>query len=888
MTRRMSLVRLASAVFLLSIAASASAAVLPPSTDPPAITVSTPTTIKVTSLITDANVLAGSVNVQRLDATGRAIAVLATLRDDGTNGDVLAGDRVYSGSFTLNESRLEPMRLRVSAALRGVLLRPVSMMSTIDVLPQGIPTKLAASDVTKAVVDAEGSRILPDQVIGCFAAGVDIPTIQRVATAIAGTIIGRSPVGNCYQFRLPAGSTAADVHTAVLTMRTFPEVVAAEPVGVHELASVPVTKSPEFVRTRFPHAQAYSRGAGVLVAVVDSGVNYLDPRLAPIEPGLNVVAKDSDDLFRPLDNCGHGTHVAGIVRGTAPSAKILAVKVTDDCNRASIPAGAAGIVAAVNDGARVVNASFGAPIPTFLDAAAVLYAQSRGAVVVAAAGNTNGSALPQFPAAYPGVIAVGNVDSSGQPYATSANGPWINVWAPGVNVPSTGLNGGVASGTGTSFAAPFVAGLAALVWARSGGSADQVVAQVERNVVFPGGCTTPTGVGQLDAFAAVTGVNTIDVAPGEPILASGETETLVATAKDSCDRPTSLPAGAHLRWASDHTQIADIDLDTGVVTGGKRPGAAEISAIETKTEAALTLYCFQEGIANCQIKQIEGEAPATNNHPRQRVEVTVPARVLTVTKAGTGTGAVASDPEGIACDPSCAQMTDLFALSSVVSLSAQASPGSLFAGWGGDCAGTSSSTSVTLADDRACTAQFNPECQTYSGDGSGFPFLMVTEGSATITTTKPGSTSSFTVDFTQPISFNSPQSAASVVLGSAAVNAAMRACNNVFPQLSGSRTDQGGIFRITTTATIGGGTLTVQETGDNTQPANDGNCPANCLTDEIHYVKTWQYDLRTGAYTLTFNSNRAIVSFNPSTLTRIDSVSHNGGTKTGQQTVQIQ
>lgn len=68
----------------------------------------------------------------------------------------------------------------------------------------------------------------------------------------------------------------------------------------------------------------------------------------------------------------------------------------------------------------------------------------------------------------------------------------------------------------------------------------------------------------------------------------------------------------------------------------------------------------------------------------------------------------------------------------------------------------------------------------------------------------------------------------------------------------------------------------------------DGYCPQTCLTDDIRYTKMWDYDIRTGAYTLMFDSHRNIVSVNPGNGTRIVSISQNGGTKPGTQTVQVQ
>ncbi|MCX2731492.1 type VII secretion-associated serine protease mycosin [Saccharopolyspora sp. NFXS83] len=224
-----------------------------------------------------------------------------------------------------------------------------------------------------------------------------------------------------------------------------------------------------------------TRGAGVTVAVVDTGVDAEVPQLsAPgaVLPGASVIEGDSgpanDDCF------GHGTFVAGIIAadpvpgtnfaGVAPDATILPVRVATGLEEEtgdtfSPDALAEGIRRAVDLGADVVNVSASTSFPNEQLASVIRYAAERDVVVVASAANGAQEGDPvTYPASYPGVIAVGAVDVAGAHASFSQTGPFLSVVAPGVDVISLGPNGpGHWQGSGTSYAAPFVAGTAALI-----------------------------------------------------------------------------------------------------------------------------------------------------------------------------------------------------------------------------------------------------------------------------------------------------------------------------------------------------------------------------------------------------------------------------------------
>lgn len=622
----------------------ATAAVYPPAADPAAINVGQTVPVKVTALITDSSVIPGSVYVQRLDEAGRVTATLGLLRDDGLNGDRAAGDRFFSGAVTLTNSTVGSIRLRVSAALRSVLQRSLSQIITVDVLPPGIPIQPSAPDLTQIVQDSEGRRIVANEVLACFRAEVGIAAIQQIASLVGGAISGRfSGIGNCYQIRLGTGSTAATVQSAIQTLSAMPEVSTAEAHAVRGLAQAqpfsPARSDASFAAMRFPHAQAFTRGAGVTVAVLDTGIHD-DPRLQPLVRGANFTTNDPVLIRDTRDVHGHGTHVAGIVRATAPASTLLAIKVCHQldpgwypgaANEDACPVGVSawGISQAVNLHAHVLNMSYGGPSTGSIEKMAIDFANRRGVVLVAAAGN-DGQDTPSYPAAVPGVISVGNVDAASNRAFDSNFGPWVKISAHGENILSTFPDAdGQEVRRGTSMAAPFVAGTAALIIGyRPFLSVENVVRQILDNAVIPDGWNVDMGAGRLDALAAVTGINHIDVEPGQPILGVGGTAQLLATPRGTRNQPVSLPPATTLSWTSDKPGIAQVHPDTGLVTGvastvNGGAAQAEITVVETRTSAAVDAYCEEQGLSPCAIEKLEGKAPAAFVNARERVRVTV-------------------------------------------------------------------------------------------------------------------------------------------------------------------------------------------------------------------------------------------------------------------------
>ncbi len=226
-----------------------------------------------------------------------------------------------------------------------------------------------------------------------------------------------------------------------------------------------------------------STGAGVLVAVVDSGVDARHPQLdGQVERGFDML---SDGPGGDIDCVSHGTAVASIIAarrqegvgfaGLAPGAKILPVRVSEKEvedgkeKGASVPSQrfAEAIRRAVDDGARVVNMSVTLYTPDPAVEEAIKYARSKDVVLIAAGGNQHQKGerpdpVP-YPAAYEGVIGVGAIDEQGARVAESQVGPYVDIVAPGGAVVAATREAGHALWTGTSFATPMVSATAALM-----------------------------------------------------------------------------------------------------------------------------------------------------------------------------------------------------------------------------------------------------------------------------------------------------------------------------------------------------------------------------------------------------------------------------------------
>ncbi|WP_229890709.1 type VII secretion-associated serine protease mycosin [Streptomyces mashuensis] len=224
---------------------------------------------------------------------------------------------------------------------------------------------------------------------------------------------------------------------------------------------------------------AKSTGAGVTVAVVDTGVDAEMPDLVgQVVPGKDYADADGGGL---TDADGHGTHMALIIAGTgksyggtgtfglAPGVKIKPFHVTTGEAPITSQGGRASLSQAIRDAAdseaEIINISLGGMSQTWQDAEAVEYALRRGKLIFAGAGNDSSDHLVAYPAAYPGVVAVGAVGKTGRALDDSNRGPQLALAAPGDEIVTTCRGGtGVCRTSGTSDATAIASASAALVW----------------------------------------------------------------------------------------------------------------------------------------------------------------------------------------------------------------------------------------------------------------------------------------------------------------------------------------------------------------------------------------------------------------------------------------
>jgi len=324
----------------------------------------------------------------------------------------------------------------------------------------------------------------------------------------------------------PSGATPAYVRAA----RRVPGIVGASPTVRRRAAVALRRESADGAAREWQYYAAgvdrvprhvVSAAAHITIAVVDTGADVASPALAGKVRGTYDVRTGRR---RVRDRNGHGTFVASLAGGRSRrnrgfagfggAARLLIVKVSNSTSFSDVDV-AAGIVYAVRHHARIINLSVAGRAPSIVEKAALEYAASRGVLVVAAAGN---DALAGDPPEYPAAllqpvgsngngglgISVGASDSAGARAGFSEYGSFVSLVAPGESV--FGARGRASYGyaSGTSFAAPEVAGVAALVWAADPKlSFRQVSTILKQTASGRGAWSSELGFGVVDAAAAV-------------------------------------------------------------------------------------------------------------------------------------------------------------------------------------------------------------------------------------------------------------------------------------------------------------------------------------------------------------------------------------------------
>ncbi|KAB1920611.1 type VII secretion-associated serine protease mycosin, partial [Micromonospora noduli] len=267
---------------------------------------------------------------------------------------------------------------------------------------------------------------------------------------------------------------------------------------------------------RIDQAHKISTGRGVVVAVIDTGVEAGHPDLrGQVLAGGRSYGASGDGR---ADEDGHGTHMAGIiaakgssdgVTGIAPGVKILPIKLRKEDGVYKSAGMARGIRMAVDGGAKVINISIGgAGLANPVEESAIKYALDHDVVVVASAGNTaSGRTAVGSPANAPGVIAVTGTTRGGAFWSGSVQGPEAVVAAPGDGIYNVANEGGYGWGDGTSDSSAIVSGLAALIRSKYPDlSAPNVINRIIRTARDAGvsGRDPQYGFGVIDPTKALT------------------------------------------------------------------------------------------------------------------------------------------------------------------------------------------------------------------------------------------------------------------------------------------------------------------------------------------------------------------------------------------------
>ena len=334
-------------------------------------------------------------------------------------------------------------------------------------------------------------------------------SVRTVLTQLGreGALLRSAQPNYIYAASQMQSDNATFVPPATETPKPTPAAAAAAalPVAIGDPAQYALAK------LRIGEAHALATGDRVLVAVIDSGIDFSHPELA------GVIVGSYDALGKAEKPHQHGTAIAGAIAaharlmGAAPAAKILAIRAfgaSGSSAEATTMAILNSVEFASRQQARIINMSFAGPADPGL-ARQLALAKAKGAVLIAASGNFGPKSPPQYPAADPNVIAVSATDADDKMFRASNIGPHIAVAAPGVDILLPSPDNDYRLISGTSFSAAYVSGVVALLLHRAPGLTPDAVRKILESTakdLGPAGKDPEFGAGLVDAYQAILAV----------------------------------------------------------------------------------------------------------------------------------------------------------------------------------------------------------------------------------------------------------------------------------------------------------------------------------------------------------------------------------------------
>jgi subtilisin family serine protease len=374
-------------------------------------------------------------------------------------------------------------------------------------------------------------------------------SISTIIGMLGGTLVDSIPGTNTYLINVPVVPSALTDALLGIQWQELNTGVSIPNFGILGMVTVPGTVVPDWYKYQPPwqliesqSALAYSTGRGIVVADINSQVDVSHPALighmtsgydfVAAKPAGYAVINQSDTGFLDQSDTGfldqsdtgfldqygallgapdltvnpaysHGTLCAGVIAAIAPGSMIMPLRAFDNQGHSDLFSIAKALRYAAQHGAQVINMSFGVSSSSKSLQGAIQFAQQNGVVLVASAGNNNTS-VPQYPAAYAGVMTAAATTDLDQKAAFSNYGSYIFVDAPGVDIISAYPGGYYSIVSGTSFSAPTVAGTAALVRSINWNGAANAIAGGAINISSQNpNYVNQLGYGRIDVLHAV-------------------------------------------------------------------------------------------------------------------------------------------------------------------------------------------------------------------------------------------------------------------------------------------------------------------------------------------------------------------------------------------------